>query len=226
MSTANVDPEFARARSEIYDLLSRVFDGDVEVLKAAVEADAFDELAAVLPGDFETAAISGADLDEEALRVGYDNLFAVPGPYYVPPFASAHVEEPSESFESDSPYHDAGEAGELLGESAESFAALYSRTGFTPERGDGIPDHIAAEFEFMATLANGEARLPEADVQGSTRTDLQSVQQQVVDHLEWIDAFAASVERSDSAEGIYAAVCAFTSGFVAWDQLQFDASSV
>ncbi|MFW6003406.1 MAG: TorD/DmsD family molecular chaperone [Halanaeroarchaeum sp.] len=225
MSTTEIDREFARARSRVYDLLSRVFDGDVEALSEAIETGAFVDLAATLPADFDTDALSRDDLDVEALSIGYDNLFDVPGPYYVPPFASAHADDPSESFESDSRYHDAGSAGELLGDPAESIAERYERTGFRPQRGGGIPDHIAAEFEFVAVLAAREARPDSAPPQANDE-DLPSVQAQVVDHLEWVDAFAEAVAERDSAEGVYAALCSFASAFVAWDQLQVTQPSV
>ncbi|MGM0398317.1 MAG: TorD/DmsD family molecular chaperone [Halobacteriota archaeon] len=221
----DVDREFARSRSRVYDLLSRVFDGDVDVLSEAIVNGAFVDLAATLPAEFDTDALSRDDLDVEALSIGYDNLFDVPGPYYVPPFASAHVDDPSESFESDSRYHDVGSAGELLGDPAESIAELYERTGFKPQRGDGIPDHIAAEFEFMAVLSAREGRL-DAAPERSIDADLLDVQAQVVDHLEWVDAFADTVADRDSAEGVYAAVCSFASAFVAWDQLQLSTPTV
>lgn len=218
MPITEIDREFARSRSRVYGLLSRVFDGDVDALSETLETGAFVDLAATLPADFDTDALSRDDLDVEALSIGYDNLFDVPGPYYVPPFASAHVDDPSESFESDSRYHDVGSAGELLGDPAESIAELYEQTGFKPQRGDGIPDHVAAEFEFMAVLSAGESRLdvaPDRSVE-----DLLEVKAQILDHLEWVEAFADTVADRDSAEGVYAAVCSFASAFVDWDRRQ------
>jgi TorA maturation chaperone TorD len=224
MATKSSDTEFARARADLYDLLSRIFDGDVTVLMEAVETGAFTEFAGVLPADVDTGVLSRDDLDSEALEIGYDNLFEVPGPYYVPPFASGHATDPSESFDSDSQYHEVGTAGELLGDPAESVAELFERTNFTPERGEGIPDHLAAEFEFMAVLAAQQAEVGTDDRDGVK--DLRAVQAQLFDHLEWIHTFADAVAEKDSAEGLFAAISSFASGFVAWDRKQLDASTV
>lgn len=234
MAQASMDTEFAEARAELYDLLSRVFDGDVTVLMEAMETGAFTDFAAVLPADIDTDAVSREDLDREALAIGFDNLFEVPGPYYVPPFASGHATDPREAFDSDAKYHEVGTAGELLGEPAESVAELYERTNFTPERGGGIPDHVAAEFEFMASLVAQQAKLghddlaqlePDDEAQHGpddqvTLEALLSVQEQMLDHLEWIDVFADEVSKKDTAEGVYAAVCSIANAFIAWDQQQ------
>jgi len=222
MSTSLPSEEVARARADLYDLLSRIFDGDQSVLVEAMESGAFVEFADVFPEEFDTDALSRQDVDPEGLSVGYDNLFHVPGPYYVPPFASGHVTEPSETFESDSRYHDPGEAGELLGDPAESVAELYEQTNFTPERGEGIPDHVAAEFEFMAVLAAQEAK---ADQSAAVAENLSELQTAMYEHLEWIDPFADAVGEMDSAEGVYAAVCSFAQSFLAWDRKRLEAAT-
>ncbi|MDR5656701.1 molecular chaperone TorD family protein [Halodesulfurarchaeum sp. HSR-GB] len=219
MSEATVATEFARARADLYDLLSRAFDGDTEALAEALETGVFGDFAAVLPGAPDTAALTRTDLDQDALQVGYDNLFVVPGPYYVPPFASGHATEPSEAYDSDAAYHEVGTAGELFGDPAESVATLYDRANFTPERGEGIPDHVAAEFEFMARLA---ARQATGDPQASE--ELLAVQGEMIEHLAWLADFSEAVGSVDDAEGVYAAVCSFANAFVAWDREQFDAT--
>lgn len=219
----HADPTFARSRSHLYDLFAAVFDGDVDVLVSAIDDRAFARLAEELPTELETDAIQRTDLDAEALRVGYDNLFEVPGPHYVPPFASAHATDPTEAFESDSRYHSGGEAGELFGDPAHRAADWYARTDFDPERGDGIPDHLAAEFEFMATLSAAEAAALEGD--GGPAVDVTSVrdvQRDVLEHLTWIEPFAEAVAANDSNEGVYAALGAMASAFVAWDTGQID----
>ncbi len=221
MAQATIDAEFASARAELYELLSRVLDGEVSVLMEAIESGAFTSFAGVFPVDFETDPLTRDDLDQEALEIGYDNLFEVPGPYYVPPFASGHATDPSETFDSDARYHDEGTAGELLGDPAESVAALYERTDFAPERGGGIPDHVAAELEFMSRLAAQRARSGSIDTEA-----LQTVEAELLEHLEWIDTFADQVAETDQAEGVYAAVCAFTNAFVQWDRAQMSAVTV
>jgi len=215
------DPTFTRARSRLYDLLATVFDGDVETLERALRDGAFVQLADGLPADLDTDALRRDDLDADALGVGYDNLFDVPGPHYVPPFASAHATEPSESFESDSSYHSAGEAGELFGDPAHTVAEWYARADFEPERGDGIPDHVAAEFAFMAALTREEAAILESDDADDVAA-LRDVQREMLDHLAWVEPFAAAVAEKDGSERVFAALSEFALAVVAWDADQLD----
>ncbi|MUV57173.1 molecular chaperone TorD family protein, partial [Halogeometricum sp. CBA1124] len=154
------DPAVCRTRARVYDLLAACLDGDVDAFVAAAERGDFARLSSSLPVDLD--AEFADDYDREALSVGYDNLFVVPGAHYVPPFASAHATEPSTDYESDSAYHAAAAGGELLGEPAAAVARLYGVAGFEPTRGDGIPDHVAATFEFLGTLAAAEADRREA----------------------------------------------------------------
>jgi len=207
----------ARARARLYGLLAATFDGEVETTAAALDRGAFAAVAEVFPIDIETANLRGDDHDADSLGVGYDNLFVVPGTHYVPPFASAHATDPSEAFDSDSRYHTAGEAGELLGYPAADMAQLYAAAEFVPERGDNIPDHIAACFEFMRALCEREAALLEGD---GTEADLDAVrelQSQTLSRLGWIDQFEAAVASSDTVEGVFAAIARLARTFTAWD---------
>ncbi|AQL42410.1 dehydrogenase [Halorientalis sp. IM1011] len=215
--TPAADGSVARARASVYGLLAAAFDGEAETLATALEDGTFARLGAELPAEIPTDALTRADLDAEALRVGYDNLFVVPGPHYVPPFASAHADDPSESFESDSPYHDEGAAGELLGDPAATMARLYAQVGFEPDRGDGIPDHVAAELEFMSALCSREATLRERDGDGSEIETLRDLQRTVVTELGWLDAFDDAVAEEDTVEGTFAALTRLARTFVAWD---------
>jgi TorA maturation chaperone TorD len=151
------------------------------------------------------------------LGVGYDNLFVVPGSHYVPPFASAHATDPSEAFESDSRYHTAGEAGELLGDPAADMAQLYAAAGFSPERGDEIPDHIAACFEFMRALCEREAALLDGEGAESDLRAVRELQSRTLSSLGWIDRFEAAVASSDTVEGVFAAIARLARTFTAWD---------
>jgi len=223
----SADEAVARARAEVYGLLAATFDGEAETLAAALDDGTFARLATDLPVDVPTTSLERSDLGAEGLRVGYDNLFAVPGPHYVPPFASAWADEPSESFESDSPYHDAGAAGELFGDPAAAAARAHAAAGFEPERGDGVPDHLAASFEFMRALCEREAALLASDSRrrgdgdsGDATDELTTVrrlQRETVGRLGWLDAFHEAVERADSAEGLFAAIARLARTFVAWD---------
>ncbi|MFC7173969.1 molecular chaperone TorD family protein [Haloplanus litoreus] len=134
-----------------------------------------------------------------------------------PPFASAHATDPSEAFESDSRYHTAGEAGELLGDPAADMARLYAAAEFSPERGDDIPDHVAACFEFMRALCEREAALLEGGETEATLDAVRELQAQTLSRLGWIDRFEAAVASSDTVEGVFAAIARLARTFTAWD---------
>ncbi|WP_210424026.1 molecular chaperone TorD family protein [Halorussus ruber] len=213
------DPEFLRMRARTYDLLSACLDGDAGALVEAAENGYFVQLSAVFPVDIDPELL--AEYDEEALEVGYDNLFAVPGPHYVPPFASAHAadaprsDDATANYESDSAYH-AGDDGELLGEPAAEFAELYDAVDFEPTRGDGIPDHVAAAFEFLGALAQAEAdRRKAGNIEEAEA--LADLQRRTLDRLGWLDEFHERVREADSAEGAFARIVGVARTFAAWD---------
>lgn len=217
------DGSVAQARADVYGLLAAVFDGDVETLQTALDDGTFVTLGAELPGDTAPDVLERPGFTAEKLRIGYDNLFVVPGQHYVPPFASAYVDDPSESFESDSPYHDAGQAGELFGDPAAAAAHSYATVGFEPERGDGVPDHIAAFFEFMQALCEREAvllsRNPDSETAKKVAT-LRDRQRETVDRLGWLDLFHETVASEDTVEGVFAGLARFARTFVAWDAME------
>ncbi|GAB6860261.1 molecular chaperone [Haloplanus litoreus] len=207
----------ATARARLYGLLAATFDGEAETTAAALDQGAFAAVAEVFPIDIETADLRGDDYGADSLGVGYDTLFVVPGTHYVPPFASAHATDPSEAFESDSRYHTAGEAGELLGDPAADMARLYAAAEFSPERGDDIPDHVAACFEFMRALCEREAALLEGGETEATLDAVRELQAQTLSRLGWIDRFEAAVASSDTVEGVFAAIARLARTFTAWD---------
>ena len=207
----------ATARARLYRLLAATFDGETETIAAALDQGAFAGVADVFPIDIETADLRGDGYDADSLAIGYDNLFVVPGTHYVPPFASAHAIDPSEAFESDSRYHTAGEAGELLGDPAADMAQLYAAAGFSPERGDDIPDHIAACFEFMRALCEREAALLEGDGSESNLDAVREIQARTLSRLGWIDRFEEAVASRDTVEGVFAAIARLARTFTAWD---------
>ncbi len=216
---STVDPvALLQARAHVYDLLSAAFDGDVEVLARAMDDDVFARLADTLPTELDTDALTADSVDTEALAYGYDNLFEVPGPNYVPPFASAHRADPSEQFESDSRYHEEGSAGELLGEPAAAIAGLYAQVDFRPERGDGIPDHLAAQLEFMYALVAQEAHLRADGADGAEEiAALRDLQRDALNQLGWLDDLDEAVAERDTVEGVFAGLVRFTRAFCAWD---------
>jgi len=214
------DPEFLRARARTYDLLAACLDGDIDALVEAAENGYFVQLSSVFPVDLDPESL--AEYDREALEVGYDNLFAVPGPHYVPPFASAHASDSTGAgddeagYESDSAYRAGDEGGELLGEPAADLARLYAAADFEPTRGDGIPDHVAAAFEFLGALAAAEAvRREEGDFEAAGA--LADLQRRTLDGLGWLDEFHERVREADSAEGAFARLVGVARTFAAWD---------
>jgi TorA maturation chaperone TorD len=211
------DAAFARSRARVYRLLAAAFDGDAAALADAIERGTFAEVGATLPVDVDLGPLDGGPPSEAALAHGYDNLFAVPGPHYVPPFASAHAGDADdpESFESDSAFREEG-GGALLGTPAATMAELHESAGFSPTRGDGIPDHLAAQFEFLAVLAAAAAAAAEAD-DADRREDLRALQQATLDALGWLDAFDRAVGEADAVEGVFAALATFARTFAAWD---------
>ncbi|WP_267640018.1 TorD/DmsD family molecular chaperone [Haloarchaeobius amylolyticus] len=208
------DPQVLRARARTYDLLAACLDGDVDVLAGAIEDGDFARLSAALPVDL--APDFDENPDRDALAVGYDNLFVVPGPHYVPPFASAHATDPSADYESDSAYHAGDAGGELLGDPAEAVARLYTAAGFEPTRGDAIPDHVAAVFEFLAALAATEADRREAG-RREDADGLRQLQRLALDRLGWLDTFHEQVREADSVEGTFARLVGVARTFAAWD---------
>ncbi len=216
MSVSHTEARFDRTRSQVYGVLAAVFDGDIEALRTGQKTGVFDRLAEVLPGD-ERPQVAGDDLDTHALSLGYDNLFVVPGPHYVPPFASAHRDRPSREFESDSPHHEEGQAGELYGDPARKMATLYERVGFSPSVGEGIPDHLAAELAFLAVLARAKADIRSGTA--SVEVDIEEVSDiegDMLAHLQWIDQFSDALAAKDGT-GVFADLAAFTSRLIEWD---------
>lgn len=214
------DPDagtMAAARGRIYGLLAATFDGDVDQVATALADDTFADLAAVLPVDLNTEPLVRDDPDKRSLKIGYDNLFVVPGEHYVPPFASGHATDPSEEFDSDSPYHTAGDAGELLGDPAARMTQLYDAAGFEPDRGDGIPDHVAACFEFMRALCLQEARLTDDQTAVDRRATIHELQASTLATLGWLDQFEAAVANEDTVEGVFAGITRLARTFTAWD---------
>lgn len=205
-----------RRRAAVYDVLAAIFDGDVAALERGLEAAVFEPLASELPG--QAVDLPDADLDREALDLGYDNLFVVPGPHYVPPFASAHRDDPSEAFESDSSHHEAGQAGELYGDPAREMARLYDRVGFSPDVGEGFPDHVAAQLSFLAVLARTASELEAGEtVDGADLSTVRELEAATLEQLEWIESFTDAVDERDG-DGVFAALAGFTSRLLAWDR--------
>ncbi|OLZ40587.1 dehydrogenase [Natrinema saccharevitans] len=204
----------ADARADLYDLLAAALDGETDVLATAIRDGSLADVTATLPVEIDVCALESDSVDETALSIAYDNLFVVPGPRYVPPVASAHRDRPSESFESDSPFHEEGQAGELLGDPAATMASLYERAGVRPERGE-FPDHVAAQLGFLAAVtraAAGRGDRRDADALERAR----SFQREALTRLGWLDAFHEGVAAVDGSDGVFTAVVALARTVAAW----------
>ncbi|MFW5905371.1 MAG: TorD/DmsD family molecular chaperone [archaeon] len=213
--TPGSDEDFAAARASVYTLLATVFDGDVDQLGVAIEADVFWTLAESVPGAPDVEPLRPPAPDRSTLSFGYDALFVVPGAHSVPPFASGHVVEPAESFDSDSIYRDDESTGEFLGTPAACAAGAYEQFGFMPTYGSEFPDSLPAMFEFVALLATAESNADEDDVVAEFRANQLAFLER---EMTWIDSFADAVVERDDVEGLYATLARFASAFVAFDR--------
>lgn len=134
----------ARARGNIYSLLSRVFirEADkqfVDILKKGESIDAFRDHGFTfledLPGGRE-----GDIIDE--LAVEFSSLFLISPGRLLSPYESVQ----------------ASKEGQLGGEAASKTLLFYKRAGFAiPEGVSLFPDHFAIELEFMGHLCEREA---------------------------------------------------------------------
>lgn len=200
----------AQARADCYDLLAAVFDGDTTVLERAIGDGHLATVAKAVDPDLETTALDNAAVSKTELSRTHDNLFIVPGPRYVPPFASAyrtsttaHVDQSSDtsaSYESDSVFRGEGERGALLGTPAAAMSRLYERVGYQPERGE-FPDHVAAQFEFLAAVTrtiSTHRSHEQPDQQLIER--LETVRVETLAHLNWLSAFVDELSTREDAE--------------------------
>jgi len=215
--SSTVPAAFARSRAHVYDLLAAAFDGQADVLVLAIEDGAFAELADVLPMEPALGSLDGTAPDAESLEIGYDNLFAVPGPHYVPPVASSHAGGSAGDLDSDSAYR-AADGGTFFGDPARRMAERYEQVGFEPGVGDGLPDHVAAELAFLSALASAIADRHEGGDGGSEElATLETLERETLAEMEWLDSFASAVADQDRGDGVYADLARFAASFVRWD---------
>ncbi len=194
--------QFAAARAQTYELLSRLFAGDVDLLIQLRENQL--RLEALMdPFGVDPAPLLN-DAERQALERSYESLFAVPGPTYVPPFASAHHgSAPETAPETPSAFGETG--GRLRSSPATTVQSIYDRIGFTPTRGDGRPDHIATELACLSAIA------------GSTDETVRTASTELLEHLQWTEQFATAVSEQDTL-GVYTTVTAFTTALITQDR--------
>ena len=191
---------FTDARARTLEALSRIFDGDVDLL-VALRSDeaALCELAESLGVDPEPLVRDASRAD---LQRSYDALFVVPGRRYVPPYASSHLTEPSEDAPPSPSAFARADGGRLGGEPAQRARAAYARFGFSPSRGDGMPDHLAAQLEFAArTDAAADDEVPA------------HARELAFAHLGWLERFERTLTQRDEL-GVYAGVASLATALV------------
>ncbi len=206
------DAETALARSQVYGLLARLFraepSGEFLARLRDPETTGFlSELGLSFGPDFHDLPLE--ELIED-LALEYTQLFLGPGPY-LSPHESVHAQ-----------WGD-GRDGEHWGPQTVKVKAFIEAAGLSyADSFHEMPDHISAEFEFMAKLAAYEAEHwragHEEDALGTLR-----IQRRFFDeHLnQWVPGFCQKVrERRESdfyarAAELAQAVLAFEDGLMA-----------
>ena len=192
-------------RAETYRLLTALFCLPDVVLwtEARVPARLAEALEVVAPGaEAEARALAGAleGADETALRVDYARLFVGPGELLAPPYGSVYLEE----------------GRVVMGSSTQDVVRRHGDEGITvdPEFQE-LPDHIAAELEFLYLLAfrcrEASARADEEAFRTYRRKQAEFLR----DHLlRWGPEFAARVEER-AETGFYRALARCLRAFLA-----------
>ena len=203
----------AAARADLYELLATILDGDMKTLATALRNGSLASVGETMPIGRARDALDRDKIPPETLSRSYDNYFVIPGERYVPPIASAHRGAPSESFESDSPFHDEGSAGELLGDPAVTMSLLYEQVGFQPSCGD-FPDHVAAQIEFLAAMSRVEARRIETG-DADIIDRVQAIEARTLSQLGWLDTVHDKMATVDESDEVLTAVVALARGTAA-----------
>ena len=174
-----------RRRADTYRLLADVFNAEptaemLDSLRRPEAARAFEALGAAFATELDRMeAELGKDGMVEELACEYARLFIGPGKH-VGPYESLHRD--------DYPLGHWGPSTAEVKRFIEHHGLGYQE-GF-----QGMPDHIAAEFQFMAELASAEA---EAVERGKDAEAIQARQIQRVFHAEhisrWVPTFCDKV---------------------------------
>ncbi|WP_165247298.1 TorD/DmsD family molecular chaperone [Adlercreutzia sp. ZJ141] len=130
------------------------------------------------------------------LEVEYNRLFVGPGKVLAPPYESFFLTA-----------HEEGGRGRLRGPSERAVRACYAKFGYAmPELFVDFPDHIAIELEFIAMLANEEARAWCDGNEDITLFKQRAIDDFCRDHLAcWVAPFASAV-AAGSRRALYPAI--------------------
>ncbi len=187
------------ARANVYRTLADCFRSPAELEPASLPAlPAF--LQACAPGcaPAAEALLSAMPQDTEAqqaLQVAHAALFVGPFELLAPPYGSVYLDE----------------GQRVMGDSTLAVGAQYAAVGLSEQQaGQGPPDHIATELEFMYYLA----------FQQVTREDPDHLYRQaafLTEHLAlWVPPFTARI-REAAQSAFYTALAELTARFVAAD---------
>ncbi len=140
--------------------------------------------------------------DRTSLMAEYHRLFVGPHKLPAPPYASVYLEsEPT-----------------IMGPSTLDVSRIYEEAGFllSPSFKD-LPDHIAAELEFMALLCEEEAKAWQRDDLCETTRLLCHQESFLRDHLlRWIPSFTSKILFSTGLR-FYRALASLARGYVSFD---------
>lgn len=183
-----MDETLATGRVALYGLLGRLLLGDWMGVR--------EPAAAATPPDERLARLLALIRERDAfqIRVEYDNLFVVPGRYYVPLFERY--------------YRD-----------VEDVSALYQQVGFTlPERRGELPDHLGCALGFMQALLREEqaaARRGDSASAGRWATLRRDF---VAAHLgAWVGQVRGMVQQHEP-DGVYRLVLELVDDLIAYER--------
>jgi TorA maturation chaperone TorD len=191
----------ARARGNIYSLLSRVFMSEVDkqfldILKKRESIEAFRDHGFTFLEDLLNRS-EEEFIDE--LAVEFASLFLISPGRLLSPYES--VQESKE--------------GQLGGEAASKTLFFYKRAGLTiPEGISLFPDHFAIELEFMGHLCEREASALENNDESAALSERHFQKEFIKSHLgNWYRPFLNRVEAA-AKHPFYREFSAFANGFL------------
>ena len=196
----------AQARGRIYTFLSSVYVGEPsdELIEKILSELFLTSLAEIADGPFLRDLREGAasfDGSHQNLQVEYNSLFTVPLAQYVKPYESAHRE---------------GLAGGATTRAVRSF--YHKMGGDVSDSFRDLPDHVAAELDFMAYLCD-EERKSWRRARNATAIQWLKGEKDFLDvHLSgWIPDLCAEIEAKTETL-FYKGLAGFTREFVSADQ--------
>jgi anaerobic sulfite reductase subunit A len=207
--------ETAKARANIYGLLAAVFRAEptvalVQEIMSPAFSGVLSDLGLSLTDSFRD--YSAHDLAAD-LALEYTRLFIGPGPR-ISPHGSLHV--------------DLGNASENMLWSRQTVAVkrFIEATGLSyDENFSGMPDHISAEFEFMAKLAQREATSWAEGDEGDAYWCREAQEKFLKEHIQsWVPRFCDKVITMAESP-FYRQMAEVTKVFLSFEREEFGCQS-